>query len=209
MSLRDAECHPANDDALVEPESPPSGVDADELELPDPASQLGFSISSERDANWLVRAVTELRVYRRRVEAWAAGELRKAERRERYLTERYGAQLQRWLEQRLMEEGGRRRSVCLPAGVVGVRARRPKVVVTDPQTALAWAKSEMPGLLQVEISVSGNEAKRLLAWQEAERVDAHVMETISKAGLNSYIAESGEVPGGVELQPSVDELFIR
>lgn len=209
MSLSDSDYHPADDHALVEPEASASDGAEDDLAPQDPACQSEFSINDEHHANWLVRAIMETRRYRDRVEAWAGGELHKAERRERHLMERYGQQLRGWLEQRLTEERGRRRSICLPAGVVGIRATSARVVITDPQALLTWAKAERPELVQLQTVVKGEDALQLLAWYEAEQIEGRMAATVSKSGLNAYVAQSGELPSGAAVQPSGDELFIR
>lgn len=209
MSQRDAQYCAADDPALMETDVVSSDVGDDGLILEDPPFKREFAISTEGDANWLVRSITEARRYREHVEAWAAAEVRRAERRERFLLERYGAQLQGWIEKRLMADGNRRRSVSLPAGVVGVRATRAQVVVTDPEAVMAWARSQMPQLVQIKVTASGEAAARMLAWQATEKIAAKVEATVAKSGLNKHVAETGELPAGVALQPSVDELFVR
>ena len=55
-----------------------------------------FVVSDERSANWVVRKIVEARRYAMHVEAWAAGEIRRAQREEQRLLDRFGLQLEQW-----------------------------------------------------------------------------------------------------------------
>src|SRR4051794_429772 len=88
-----------------------------------------FEIDSAERANWLVRRLVECRAYSERARAFAERERRRAEREERLLMARFAHQLERWLVQQLGRQCGRGKSVELPAGVVGLRRVKPKLVI--------------------------------------------------------------------------------
>ena len=68
---------------------------------PTAAAPEAFRVCDEASANWVVRRIAEARKYAEHVEAWAATELRRAEREERFLLERFGPQLEAWARERL------------------------------------------------------------------------------------------------------------
>lgn len=67
---------------------------------------------------------------------------RECERRAEHLEWKYGANLQAWLRGELAD--GKKKSVRLLHGVVGLRTKPAGVNVTNPAAALAWAKEHLP-----------------------------------------------------------------
>src|SRR5438067_1592354 len=80
-----------------------------------------FEVNSDESANWVVRKIAEARAYSQHCADWCAREQARAKRAEEFFMWRFGNQLRRWLDQRLVENGGRQRSVNLPAGTIGLR----------------------------------------------------------------------------------------
>ncbi|HEV2293571.1 MAG TPA: hypothetical protein VGR35_06925 [Tepidisphaeraceae bacterium] len=171
--------------------------------------QREFVVDSEEAANSLVRSVKHEREYACRVEVWAATEIKRARRREEYLLQRYGHQVEAWLRRRLEGERDRRRSINLPAGSVGFRAAPAKVHVTDTTALLTWVKANLIDALQVQVSAVGSDASRLAEWQAAEGLESQLTESVSKRLVNAYVAEIGELPEGTGLEPAHDQLQIK
>ncbi|HEV7301640.1 MAG TPA: hypothetical protein VGN72_19920 [Tepidisphaeraceae bacterium] len=168
-----------------------------------------FVIDNEHAANWFVRRIRELRDYVDRVECWSTTEVARSRRREAYLFERYGGQLENWLRRRLVDEGGRRRSINLPAGSVGLRATPAKLTVVDETALLQWVKQNMMDALQVQLGATGPDAKQLLEWHAAVGLEVRMFETVSKRLVNAHVGDTGEIPDGAVLEPARDQLHIR
>ena len=143
-----------------------------------------FRVCDEASANWVVRRITEARKYAQHVEAWAAAELRRAEREERFFLERYGPQLEAWARARLAEGKARGKSIRLPAGTIGFRATPPHLAVTDEPALLRWCKSHLP---------------------LAIRVREHVL----KNALQEHVRSTGECPQGAEFVAGGERFFVR
>jgi phage host-nuclease inhibitor protein Gam len=150
------------------------------------AAPEAFRVRDEASANWVVRRVLEARKYAEHVEAWAATELRRAEREERFFLERYGPQLEAWARQRLTEGRARGKSVRLPAGTVGFRATPPHLAVTDEPALLRWCKSHLP-----------------------RAVRTRVREQVLKNALQEHVRSTGECPQGAEVVAGGERFFVR
>jgi hypothetical protein len=144
-----------------------------------------FTIDTESKANWLVRKIIELRLYRDRVDEWADREKARTIHDENFLMMRYGAQLQSWALAQIDAFKGRRKSLCLPAGTVGFRHQAPRLVVTDSAKVIAWAREHCPTAVQLT-------------------------EKLILTPLHEHLAQSGEVPAeGAEIQPAKEVFFVR
>lgn len=153
----------------------------DELTISEPE---GFTVHDEESANWVIRRIAGARKYAERVEAWAALELRRAEREERFFLERYGPQLEAWARQRLAANRGRSKTIRLPAGVVGFRAAPPHLSVTDASSLLRWCKSKLP-------------------------LAVVVREQVLKGAVKEHIQNTGECPDGAEVVAGSERFFVK
>jgi phage host-nuclease inhibitor protein Gam len=144
-----------------------------------------FVVDSDEAANWVTRKITEARAYARRCEEWCEREKVRAKRTEDFFLWRFGSQLVQWAGARIAEQGGRRKSVNLPAGTLGFRHEPPKIIVDDEAAVVEWCKKHHPELLIVVAKVS-------------------------KANLNDHIQSSGEMPDrGVHMEPEREKFFVR
>ncbi len=144
-----------------------------------------FAVNDDDSANWLVRRIIEARNYSARCAEWCEREQARAARTEQFFLWRYGPQLVRWLESRIAEDGGRRKSVNLPAGTVGFRSEPAKVVIDDEGAVVAWCKEHKPDLVQM-------------------------VERLSKSGLNAYIKQTGELPEkGVRIESEREKFYVK
>lgn len=109
---------------------------------------------------------------------------RAEERKVNALEWKYGANLQTWLRAEL--DGGKRKSVRLFNGCLGLRTKPAGVHVTNPAAALSWAKEHLPAAV-------------------AERLDKAVL----GAALLERNLETGEAVPFAELQPAEDVFFIK
>ena len=150
-----------------------------------PALPPALTIRDAQSANWVVRKIVEARAYAEHCELWAQHEKMRARREEDFLLLRFGGELRDYTRAAIAEQGGRRKSVSLPAGIIGFRIAGAKLVVDDEEAVLRWARKTQPNLVVIQ-------------------------ESISKSGLTQYFEETGEIPpGGVRIEPEKDKFYIK
>jgi hypothetical protein len=144
-----------------------------------------FSVHDASSANWLIRQIVECRAYAQRCAEWAQREQRRAEREEQFFWVRYGPQLRAYVQGMIAEQGGKRKSVALPAGIIGFRTEAAKIVIDDEDAVVTWAKQHAPALVTV-------------------------VERLSKSALNEHMEKTGELPEkGVHVEPEHEKFYIR
>ncbi len=80
---------------------------------------------------------------------------------------------------------GRRKSLNLPAGVVGFRAIGPNLLIDDEEPVLRWAKEHCASAVVV-------------------------VERLSRSALKSHFVATGELPeAGAHVEPSAEKFYIR
>jgi hypothetical protein len=144
----------------------------------------GFHVANEQTANWVCSKVIAARDRAERAKAWAAREVAQAERDEEFFLGRFGEELEAWLRGVL---DTKKKSIDLPAGRVGVRTSPARLVVTDEEKALAWARAHQPSAV----------------------VAVPASEHISRSDLILRFKTTGEIPDGSDLQPASASLYIR
>lgn len=149
-----------------------------------PQVEEAFHVHNDDTANWVIRKITEARAYASRCEEWAERECRRAVRDEEFFLCRYGAQLRAYLEQKLAEQGGKRKSVSLPAGSLGYRTQAAKLVLDDESSVMTWAKEHCPGSIEI-------------------------LERLSKTVLNAHFEKTGELPSGSHIEPTFEKLYVK
>lgn len=167
-----------------------------------------YSVTDAASANWLVRRIVETRSYADRVRAWAAIEVRRAEREERFFIHYYGSQLEQWTRAEIETLGGRRRSICLPGGTVGFRRSRARLLICDEAELLRWCHSHLVDALTLEINATGADACKLRQWCRTNCSEARINESVSRSGLDQYFRSTGEYPQGTEIT-SQEKFFIK
>jgi len=161
------------------------GVEKADEEWSAPPTEEAFHVHDDTSANWVIRKITEARAYAQRCEAWAERERRRAQRDEAFFLFRYGPQLRDYLRQKLTEQGGKRKSVVLPAGILGYRTQTAKLVIDHEDTVMAWAKAHCPGLIET-------------------------LERLSKSALNAHFENTGELPpAGAHVEPAFEKLYVK
>ena len=169
-----SEQHVFDDQGVEEPESPAS------YDVPH-----HFLVDSDDAANWVIRKIISARAYSERCEKWCKRETARAQREEQFFMWRYGQQLIDWVTRRISEQGGRRKSVCFPAGVAGFRHEPEKLIVENEQAVIEWAK-----------------ANNLKITSTIER--------LCKSDLNAHVKATGELPDcGVRLEASKERFFVK
>lgn len=143
-----------------------------------------FRVRDEASASWVVRKVNEERAHRARVQTWYEAEMRRSERRERFLLQRFGAELIEWARQYVARQFPKRRSIHLPAGVIGFRTEPARIVVADEPKLLEWCRRHLPSAVKV-------------------------VEHVLKREIDNCIKASGEVPPGAELAGGGEKFFIK
>lgn len=133
-----------------------------------------FAVRDAASANWVVRKVVEARRYAEHVQAWAAAEVRRAEREEAFLMRRFGTQLEEWARRQVQTQHDGRKSVALPAGAVGFRCGRSRLIVADESALLAWCRTNLPQAVKT-------------------------VQSVAKSTVAEYVKSTGECPSGTEL----------
>jgi hypothetical protein len=152
----------------------------DSVQLPD-----AFSVCDDGSANWVIRQIIERRAYAKRCAEWCEHEQSRARQEEEFFLHRFGQQLLDFARQKIATQGGRRKSVNLPAGVIGFRHEGPKLMIDDEAAVIVWAKEHNPQVIKI-------------------------VEQLSKSALNQHLEETGEVPGvGVRIEPAREKFYIR
>ncbi len=141
-----------------------------------------FAVDDAASANWLVRKIVETRAYAKHVKEWADGELRRAEREELFFLHRYGRQLEDWARAEIAKS--RRKSIKLPAGMVGFRTEPPKLDVTDEAKLVAWCRTALPTAL---------------------RIETHIL----KQHVKDHVVITGECPDGTVISGGGQRFYVR
>jgi hypothetical protein len=144
----------------------------------------GFQIHDAASANWALRLIVAERDYQTRTTAWYEAEMRRSKRREEWLMFHFAGQLEQWMRGELVKQYGKRRSIQLPAGVLGLRNEPSKLIVLDERTLIRWCKSELPAAI---------------------RISEHILKT----EITTYIKASGEVPPGAEVAGGGEKFYIK
>jgi len=162
----------------------PIADDADDVPmLPEISEQ--FSVHDESSANWVIRQIIERRAYAKRCAEWCEREQSRARHEEEFFLFRYGQQLLEFARQKIAAQGGRRKSVNLPAGTLAFRKAPSRIVVDDEAAVIAWAKLNQPELVTV-------------------------VEHLSKSALNRMVETTGELPDtGVHIEAEREDFYIR
>ena len=147
----------------------------------------GFHVHDAATANWVVRRILECRRYAERAKAYAAAEVARAEREERFFRWRYGRELEAWFDREREssnQPGPQRKSLNLPAGTLGRRTCGAKLEVLDAKSVLAWARTHCPDAIAVE-------------------------EKLAKSKLNAHFERTGDLPDGVVLTEAKEVFYVK
>ena len=149
-----------------------------------PSVPEAFAVRDAASANWVIRKVVEARKYAERVQSWATAELRRAEREEEFLLRRFGSELEAWARRQIESRHDGRKSVSLPAGMVGFRIEQARLDVTDERTLLAWCKTHLPAAIKTA-------------------------ESIMKTTVTDHIKTTGECPSGAEIGGGGEKFYVK
>ena len=152
------------------------------MDRPSSMSRFGSAMKSARIG--LYEKIVESRRYADHVRAWAAAEIRRAERDEQFFLTRFGGELENWCRQQIAKNGGKRRSLNLPAGRIGIRARRAGLNLVDSPALLAWCRANLPDAIAIT-------------------------ERIAKTPLQTFLEATGELPAGTEIIPAADHFYVE
>lgn len=142
-----------------------------------------FHVTNAGAANFVVRHILDSRRYKKRVEEWAASEIRRAEREEAFFVTRFGRELEDWTREQIAALN-KRKSLNLPSGMVGFRVEPQKLNCLDESRLLAWCRRHLPRAVKTS-------------------------ESIQKSVVSEHVRETGEVPDGAELGGGEEKFFIR
>jgi hypothetical protein len=169
------------------PVTPPatSGLDAEvDLELLKSVPKQ-FAVVDAKTANWVVRKIVSAREYADHIKQWATLETRRAEREEITLMFLFGRQLEAWSKAEIEKLGGRKKSLSLPAGTVGLRTEPTRLIVDDEDVVLTWVRHHLPDAVEI-------------------------VEKLKKTILNDHFKHTGDVPdAGIHLEPEREKFYVR
>jgi phage host-nuclease inhibitor protein Gam len=131
-------------------------------------------------ADWVLGKIADARARAARIRENMELMAREADREAEGLHWRFGAALQTFLRAEL--EGGKKKSLRLPNGVLGYRTKPAGVSVTDPAAALAWARENLPGA---------------------------VLEALDKKALTEALLATGEALPFAALNAAEETFYIR
>jgi hypothetical protein len=126
----------------------------------------------------------ECRAYRERVARWAQAETVRADREEAFLMHRFGAELEAWAREQIARQHGRRRSIALPAGVLGLRQEPTKLLIIDEQALVGWCRAHLPTAIKVT-------------------------QTLLKSEIQTHIKSTGECPAGAEIGGGGERFYLK
>lgn len=139
-----------------------------------------FMPDTPEKADWVLKQIARHRSDAARVRENMELMARESEREADRLEWQFGAALQAFA--RRETEGGRKKSVRLPNGVLGFRTKPAGVQIADTDAALAWARQNLP---------------------------AAVVETVDRKALTSALLETGEVVDFAAFTPTEEVFYIR
>jgi hypothetical protein len=143
-----------------------------------------FHVRDKGGANWVVRKILECRAYRERVARWAQAETLRADRQEAFLLHRFGGELEAWAREQIGKQHGRRRSIALPAGVLGLRREPTKLIVVNERDLVGWCRTHLPAAIKLT-------------------------ETVLKTEVLAHVRGTGECPVGAEMGGGAERFYIR
>ncbi|HEY8747350.1 MAG TPA: host-nuclease inhibitor Gam family protein [Tepidisphaeraceae bacterium] len=197
-----------NESELPNP-SPKAGDDENGNDVPAlPQIPQWFAVNDTSSANWVLRKIAESRAYAENVQSWAAAEIRRAENEERFLMQRFGAQLESWARQHLQDTGSRRRSIPLPSGTIGFRSAASRLEIADQTALLNWCRANLTAAVVVELKASGADALNLSAWRTTHCPSAVATESVMKSVVDAHFHTTGECPAGTQNVVG-EKFFIR
>lgn len=161
-----------------------SRAELDTTSKPLVAAPKNFAVVDLRSANWVIRKIHDARAYAEAVKEWAEAEARRAQAEEDSLLTMFGPGLRAVLEAEIERAKGRRKSVNLPAGTMGLRCEPQRLKVEDEAATLEWARKHCPDAIKVT-------------------------ERISRTALNEHFTRTAETPKGCAVQEGAERFFIR
>ncbi len=144
------------------------------------ADPCAFVPTDAAGVDWVLRKMNAARAEAALIRQNAELMARACERQADALEWKYGAALQTWLRAEI--DGGKKKSVRLYHGVVGLRTKPAGVCVTDPAAALGWAQENLP---------------------------AAVTLTLDKKALGAALLETGEAVPFAEFQTPEEVFYIK
>lgn len=168
-----------------------SNVDTDDLspfeaehEDDAPAAPVGFTIHDDETASWVVNKLLACEEEITRVKVQAKTIVARAEDRRKRLEERFGEELRAYAAARL--EGGKSRTLHLLHGSCSFRRIPGGPRVVDRDATLAWASEALKSAVRFE-----------------------VVEHLDVDAVKEHVAQTGELPPGVELREASDSFSVR
>lgn len=171
-------------------------------------SQVDVPVCDERTANRVVRRINAVRAYAEQVREWAAAETRRAEQQEARLMGWFAPQLLAFAKHRLGD--GRRRSIRLPGGTIGLRRQPVRPTVIDEGEVLTWCREHLPEAVQLSVAVAGPAIITLRQWVEQQGgCDAELEVKLRRKVVAEHVKVSGEIPPGMDMAAGDEKLYIN
>lgn len=124
------------------------------LTQPDEATEReDFHITDDASANWYLRKIAALEDEKARVKAQCEAIVKRLDGDAEGLRRLYESELQTYVRQKLADSKSRRKSVHFLQGTAQFRTVPARVVITDPQAALDYARQHLPDAVKVSESL--------------------------------------------------------
>jgi hypothetical protein len=170
-----------------------------------------FAVNDLSSANWVVRKYHEAEDYLASVKDWAVKERKRAEAAMAFYKGRYGQELEQFTRSQI--EGGRRKSLALPAGQIGLRNVPVRLEVKDEEALNHWALENLALALRLELTVepkNNDELQEYLLWlSKAPQWIPDIVTTAKKSVVDTHFKATGEIPDGCDIVGGKEEFYIR
>lgn len=154
-----------------------------DLELATPIADQGTSL-----AIWYMKKLTEMESVEAMIRQQSQTMLKQIETRRKALQWRWGNEFKAIIDSKLNSQGGKKKSIDLPTGRAGYRAKQASAKVFDEKVVVRWAEINCPEALEKRVA----RTTPIVEWIEQNPDE-----------------ETGEIKPvpGVQYTPSVDSFY--
>jgi len=146
-----------------------------------------FHITDEESANFIVTKIASYEAERKAIMEAARARCEVLERKEAYLTYKYGQELELFALSQIEKAGGKTKTYTLPSGgKLSFRTLKEAVEVAEDgaEKLLGWVKQNLPAALKVT-------------------------ESLAKTVVNEFFSTTGQIPDGCIYRPESQKFYIQ
>ena len=97
---------------------------------------------------------------------------------------RFGGELEAWARRQIESQHDGRKSVALPAGMIGFRIEQARLDITDESALLAWCSIHLPHAVRT-------------------------VQSVMKTTVNEHVKTTGECPSGAEIAGGGEKFYVK